>query len=387
VERRLLDTKGSPLVTVVDDDVHAERLTNGAVEISTWREVEVELAEGDRSVLDAVSNALTSAGLSPSRAASKLARVLGDVTGAPALAADGRHGKSPTVGDVLLAHLREQVDELIMRDRGARLDEPDAVHKMRVATRRLRSALATYRPLLARAQTDPVRDELKWLGQVLGRTRDAEVQEQRLSNLVAAQPDEVVLGPVRRRIHLEMHDRHRAAHAALIVQLDGGRYLRLLDSLEDLLSDPPLTDRAGRPARRQLAALVGKAARRVDQAARAVRDAPTENARDHLLHEVRKSAKRARYAAESAEPVSGAPAKRLAKRMEALQDLLGEHQDSVSSRILLRELGVAAYLAGENSFTFGLLHREEDVRAEAARDGYEARLRKATSHKVQGWTR
>ena len=53
-------------MTMVADDVHAERLTDGAVEVASWQEVEVELAEGDRSDLDAVSVALQNAGLNPS---------------------------------------------------------------------------------------------------------------------------------------------------------------------------------------------------------------------------------------------------------------------------------------------------------------------------------
>jgi CHAD domain-containing protein len=389
VERQLLNGDGIPLVTVVDDAVHAERLGNGTVEVSSWREVEVELAEGDGSDLDAVSCALTRAGLSPSPTSSKLARVLGDLTVPPGLGGTDQRSPAerPTVGEVLLVHLSQQVDELLMRDRGARDDQPDAVHKMRVATRRLRSALATYRPLLDRAKTDPIREELKWLGQTLGRPRDAEVQHKRLIELVAAQPDDTVLGPVRRRIDLEMHNRHSAAHADLIADLDGGRYLGLLDSLEDLLSHPPLTDRAGKSATEQLPVLVGKSTRRVARAHRSIADAPTDSARDHYLHEVRKSAKRARYAAESAIPIHGKPAKRLAKRMEALQDLLGEHQDSVTSRALLRELGVTAHLSGENGFTFGLLHREEGVRADCARGHYQATLHKATTPKVLRWTR
>lgn len=83
IERRLLDADGNALATLADDTVHAERLTDGAGEVSTWREIEVELLDGDRSFLDAVSSQLRAAGLTPSESSSKLARVLGDI-GAPA---------------------------------------------------------------------------------------------------------------------------------------------------------------------------------------------------------------------------------------------------------------------------------------------------------------
>jgi CHAD domain-containing protein len=384
VEHTLLGSDGASLAVVADDTVRAERLAGDAVEVSTWREVEVELVDGDRRLLDEVGAHLRRAGLQPSAASSKLARVLG--TSVPAAAVDGQRGAA-TVGDVLRAHLREQVGELLARDRGARVDEPDAVHKMRVAARRLRSALATYRPILDRTRTDPIRDELKWLGQVLGRPRDAEVLRDRLRAMVADQPGELVLGPVVRRIDLEMNARHRAAHAAAVQELEGERYFRLLDALDALVEDPPLTVRADEPATQLLPVLVRRAVRRVDRAARAVDTASTAEARDAHLHEVRKSAKRARYAAESAMPVIGRPAKRLAKRMEAVQELLGEHQDSVTSRGVIRELGVAAHLAGENGFTFGLLHEVEHERAERARAGYPEVLRKASRPKVRAWLR
>ena len=386
IERRLLDGDGNTLATIADDTVVGQRLADGAVQESTWREVEVELVDGDRSLLDAVSSQLQAGGLTPSGSSSKLARVLGDIVQptpeAEAMSSAGR----ATAGTVVLAHLREQVDKLVMHDRGARVDEPDAVHQMRVATRRLRSAFATYRPLLDRERTDPVRQELKWLGLVLGRPRDTEVLHWRLRDLVATQPGELVLGPVAARVDLELRDRHRAAHADLVAALDGDRYFRLLDALDTLLADPPLTARAGKPARTQLPALVGRAADRVDRAARAVAHDRTPQERNQGLHEVRKSAKRARYAAESAVPVSGKPATRLAEAMEALQDVLGEHQDSVAAQSLLLELAMAAQASGENGFTFGLLYAQERTRANDARRAYATALRRASTRRTRRWT-
>jgi CHAD domain-containing protein len=388
VERRLLDGDGNALAAVADDTVHGQRLGDEAAAVSTWREVEVELLDGDRSLLDAVSDRLRRAGLKPSPSRSKLARLLADSPqpSPPAVPNKASRARRASAGAVVLAHLLDQVDRLVLHDRGARLDEPDAVHQMRVATRRLRSALATYRPLLDRGRTDPVRGELKWLGQILGGARDAEVLHWRLQDLLAAQPEELVLGPVGRRVDVQLGARHRAAHADLVAALDGERYLQLLDTLDDLVADPPLTARAGKPAGKELPALVGAAAGRVERAARAVADDSTPGARDRGLHEVRKSAKRARYAAETAVPVAGDPATELADRMEALQDLLGEHQDSVAARALLVELNVAAHLAGEDGFTYGLLYAHELTLAEQARGAYRRALRKASTRKARQWT-
>jgi CHAD domain-containing protein/uncharacterized protein YjbK len=384
-ERQLLDATGNELAVLADDRVRAERLGEHSGTPSAWREVEVELVEGDQELLDAVSRLLVSTGLSRSAAASKLQRCLGDLV--------PEQRKHPTLtprspaGEVALAHLRQQIQELVSRDRGARVDEPDAVHKMRVATRRLRSALATFRPVFDRTRTDPVRDELRWLGGALGEPRDAEVMRERLRHLAREQPDELLLGPVLRRIGLEMDERHRTAHGHLLEALDDERYLRLLGALDQLLADPPFTAAARRRAKRELPRLVARACRRVDRAAHAVEVAGSREEHDRLLHEVRKSAKRARYAAESVAPVFGKPAIRLAKRMENLQEVLGEHQDSVVARDVLRSIGVVAHLSGENGFSFGLLHGIERCRGAAAQREYASALRAASKKKPRRWTR
>lgn len=384
LERRLLDDQGNELAVIADDTVRAERPRNGSLELSTWREIEVELVHGDQALLDAVSHALEAAGVRRSASASKLQRAIGDL--APATARPAELTKRSRARDVVLAHLRGQVDELLDRDRGARADAPDAVHKMRVATRRLRSALATYRPLLDRERTDPLRDELKWLGGELGRPRDAEVMRDRLGELADEQPDELLLGPVHRRIDIELGKRHQTAHNALLKALEKGRYLRLLDALDELVAQPPFTGDARKRARRVLPSMVARACRRFDKAVAAADAATDSEERDVLLHEVRKAAKRARYAAESVAPVFGKPAGRLGKRMEKVQEVLGEHQDSVVTRQVLRELGVAAHGAGENGFSFGLMHGVERARGEAAKRAYRPALRAASRKRVRKWT-
>ena len=82
-----------------------------------------------------------------------------------------RKARKGSIGKVVVDHFDELVRELLLRDGDAREDERDGVHKMRVATRRLRSALSTYRPVLSTNRTEPVRDELSWLGRELGAPR------------------------------------------------------------------------------------------------------------------------------------------------------------------------------------------------------------------------
>jgi CHAD domain-containing protein len=366
IVHHLLGPGGSRLAEVADDRVTGE--TGSAV--SAWREIEVELLDGDREVLEAVAARLREAGATPSGSSSKLARLLdlrGDDDGEGAGA-----GADSTAGVVLLAYLGEQAAALTALDPLVRVDVEDAVHKMRVAVRRTRSALATYRRLLDRSITDPLRDELRWLGTVLGPVRDAEVTRVHLRGEIATQPRPLVIGPVTRRVDRTLGAQHREAHKQAVAEMGSDRYLGLLDAVDAVAGGSALKGkRVDRPARKQLPKAVGKAFDRmvgfVDQAAAA----PSPEEADRLLHEVRKAAKRVRYAAESVQPVLGSDAIGLAKTMEQLQDVLGEHQDSVVVRDLLRRLAVAADAAGESSFTFGRLHALEEWRAARTRQQYD----------------
>ena len=227
--------------------------------------------------------------------------------------------------------------------------------------------LTTSRPLLAEGSTDHLRSELRLLGQVLGRARDAEVMARRLVDAAHDEPAELVLGPVPARVGTELHRDRARAMVSVRDALGSDRYLRLLADLDAFLDDPPLGPRGHRPARRRWR---GSSATTRGGCARASvpRGRPAPDGRDAALHEVRKKAKRLRYAAELAAPVGGRGADRVRRRAKAVQQALGDHQDSVVAREVLRRLGVTAHLAGENGFTFGLLLGTERLRAERARE-------------------
>jgi len=380
--RELGNDAGEVLAEVCDDRVTAEELGNTAA-LSSWRELEVELVEGDTALLAAVGPALTKAGARPAAHPSKLARVLGSRLRARQQSAPGEPNSA---GALIWAAVRGQADLLRAYDPRVRRDEPDAVHKMRVATRTLRSLLAAYRPLFDPALTEPIRDELKWLGGVLGAARDAEVMGQRLQGLVEAQPPELVLGPVAARVRSEQSARYAAAHTALLAELDGDRYLALLDSLDALVAHPPLTDAATERAARVLPARVRRAWRRLSGAVeQAHQPGLSAEERDVALHEARKAAKRARYAAVATGRVGGSDAVAFVKRVKKLQTVLGDHQDSVLGRQQLLETGVRAHLAEENGFTYGLLYGLEETNAAAARDAFERAWRKASRPRRLHW--
>lgn len=378
----LLDADGTVLAEVADDRVEG-RVAGPAAPLA-WREIEVELLGGDRNLLAAAGTCLEHAGARRAKSTSKLARVL-DTGREPVVEPAALDGRS-TAGAVLRQHLAEQVETLKRWDPLARVDAPDAVHKMRVSTRRLRSALATFRRLLDRSFTDPLRDELKWLGAVLGGPRDEEVMHARLLDLLADQPKDLVLGPVRRRVDAELRARHRATHRNLVTELGNPRYFRLLDALDALVAAPPLSDTSEQAAVDALPRLVARARRRVLDRAAAVERAPSAEERAAALHEVRKAAKRARYAGEAVAPVLGQKAVRFAAAMEHLQEVLGDHQDSLVTRQVLRQLGVQAHLSGENAFTFGRLHGLEVARSGDAEAAY-AKALDAISGKPPRWLR
>ncbi|MGW1765170.1 CYTH and CHAD domain-containing protein [Streptomyces sp. NPDC002073] len=358
----LMDAEGALLAELSTDTVRAERLAE-PVAAASWTEVEVELADGvDPALLDAVGKKLEKAGLKVSDAPSKLARALAETgTQAPPPPEPPAAG---TAGADVLAYLRDQVRALVAHDPAVRRDLPDAVHQMRVATRRLRSALRSHRRVLDRTVTDPLADELRWVAAELGADRDQEVLMERFQNALADLPRPLLLGPVRSRLRTWNATRRSATRRRALAVLDSKRYLALLDSLDALLADPPLRPAAAKPADRVFRKAVlrdcERLARRIDHALAL----PEGQERDLALHDARKAAKRARYAAEAAAAPLGKPAERLAKAMKSVQTLLGDHQDSVVAREALLALAAQAQGAGESGFTWGLLHGREEALAE-----------------------
>jgi CHAD domain-containing protein len=373
--RVLHDETGASLAEVATDDVSAQTLGESTT-LSKWREVEVELTGGRPGLLQAADERLRRSGLHPAEHSAKLERALADRLPAPPSA--GRLTAQSATADVLAAYWRAQAALLPALDPMIRRDEPDSVHDMRVATRRLRSTLKSSGQVLSLPGISGLRSELKWLGGVLGQARDNEVLASHLQAMLADLPAELVIGPVQARVSAHFAPRAASARAALLEALDSDRYVTLLNELDQFLSDFRAAAEAA-PAGGTLPAAVRRAGRRVRKRARQAVRAPAGPARETALHETRKAAKDARYTAEAAEPAAGKKARRLARRMKRLQSVLGDHHDAVQARDLVREIGVRAYLAGENSFTCGLLH--ERCQGDAHR--LEKRARKAWDRAFQ----
>ena len=273
-------------------------------------------------------------------------------------------------GEVLNDRLRALAQEVRRTDAMVAGGEPEGVHDLRVALRRTRSLLRSFRSLLVeerRAESERLREECRWAGGVLGPVRDAEVMHERLAALLAEQPVELVLGGVAARLADRAREDAGEGRERITGLRADPRYVRLLDALDDFAAGTSFAEVDAGAVRRRLR----KEWRRLRRHARAAEPHPTGSpAAETALHETRKAAKRARYAVEAALPLLGDEAGRTAALAEDVQDALGAHRDTLMTRSLLRELGVQAHLDGDNGFTFGRLHALEEARGEAALAGY-----------------
>lgn len=262
---------------------------------------------------------------------------------------------SPTAGEVVGNYLRDHAERLRTRETEMRDGDSDGIHQVRVESRRLRTALAVYRPLFDAERALAVQGELRWLGTMLSPARDLEVVEGHLSEAIGAEPRSLMAGPVRilpkRRIKESADPAREAAFAAI----DSTRYADLQTMLEKFIDEPPWSDQADRPATKQLPKRLAKPWRRIQRRVATASSAEPRD-RDVALHEVRKSAKRLRYACDVAAPALGPDVERISRKAEQIQDILGHHHDMVVMRQWLRRLARDPD-GGAAVFTFGRLHR------------------------------
>jgi len=349
----LLDQAGESLAEVMADDVSAQTLGDTTT-VSGWHEVEVELTGGSRQLLKAACKLLRRDGLRPAGRSAKLERALEGQLPEPARQVPLT--SSSPAGQVVLAYLQTHAEALKSLDPMVRRDEPDAVHQMRVATRRVRSTLRSFGHIIRRDGTQRLAAELKWLGTMLGQARDGEVLAGHLQAELHQTPEELVIGPVQGRVQGYFASVRAGARTALLGALDSPRYFSLLEELDKLIAEPPLTPQAAMPSAKVLPVAVRRPYRQVRQRMRRARQARAGQSADVALHQARKAAKRARYASEAMTPAIGPKARRFAKQMKKVQSVLGDHQDAVIARQVERELGISAHLAGENAFSYGLLY-------------------------------
>ncbi|MFT4110652.1 CHAD domain-containing protein [Propionicimonas sp.] len=344
-EQQLLGPGDAVLATTCVDQVRA---TVGDHE-QDWWEAEVELVEGDHGVLDRVEAVLAAAGIHRAATGSKIARAL-DEAMVQALSPD--HSARGAV----LAYIAQQVGVLQDREEAVRQDAPDAVHRSRVATRRLRSALRTYAGVFGHGTTKALRKELRWHAEELGAPRDAEVLRERLqaSVPVLAPGDREVVAA---RIEAALAAAHDRVHRQLVESMGTDRYERLQLDLAQLVAAPRLDVMAQEQAAVVLPPMFDAAVERVRRLAAHAAARPGDLTR---WHEVRKAAKTARYGAELLVPVLGERAERARALWEAVTEALGEMQDAVVSQRVIGELSWQAVTDGLPRLPFDDLRHEQD---------------------------
>jgi CHAD domain-containing protein/adenylate cyclase class IV len=338
----LVDAEGTAVAEIVVDDVAADTSRS-------WREVEVELRDGDEAQLARVAEWLREHGAQHSASGSKLARAL-----------DMRSPEPPPAGTacgLIASYLDTQYAAIVGRDIDLRRGRA-AVHDARVATRRYRSVLRELHDLLDPVRADHLEAELRWFAGLLGEVRDREVLRSNLDRMIAALPTDLGAGEAISHVDRVLTAEHTAAQGALADAMRGRRYFALLAELRAWHDELPIVEDA--PASR-LATFLRRAQRRVEKRAAAV---PEGAGRDIALHRVRKAAKRARYIAELSEPALGKRAGKVRLRNEELQKRLGDRQDAVVAATFLQRVGLATHA---DAFTLGVLYQRE-LEAKTATD-------------------
>jgi CHAD domain-containing protein len=309
----------TPVADVTLD--HVSVIKDGAV-LQRFRELEIEQVNGKKSTLPDLERQLRQAGACDHDGRPKLFRALSLVASGP---------EPPPASDApALAHVKWALTHhtqcLLTHDPGARLGrEQESLHQMRVATRQLRAILRTANPLLLPEWAHSLRDELRWLGRLLGPARDLDVQ------LAYFREESTSLDARDRRplssfiAHLEAQRTN--AQEVLLNELKSARYLDLVRRLQQAAHD--LTTIESTLTLRDLAK---QEYTKLQHAIRQVGRAPSSA----TIHKVRIKTKRARYAAELAGPTVGKPATRFINKARAVQDVLGMHQDALQAETYIR---------------------------------------------------
>ena len=205
--------------------------------------------------------------------------------------------------------------------------EVEAIHRLRVATRRLRAALRMLREVAPGDEAESAADELGWLCGAIGAVRDLDVLAQMLEQRAARLEADFIraLAPLSDTIR-----RQRALEQErLVAALESERYRGLVQRLGAVASDPAADSVtvgavAARLVRPQLRAML-RAGAGLDEAS------PPE-----ALHRLRVRAKKLRYALEPLRAVGGKPARRMLRRLERVQERVGLYHDTTTAAAWLR---------------------------------------------------
>lgn len=370
---QLLDFDDRALGEVVDDEVS---VLAGRRIAARFRELEVEITdETPEGLLDEVLRRLREAGAGAVDTTTKYVRAVGPLALEPPEVRIRDLPRDATVGAVLGRALSRSALHLMRHDAVMRLDvNPEGVHQARVASRRLRSDLRTFRAALDPTWAEPLRAELRWLGTVLGEARDADVLLDRVRARTATIPPTEAPGAA--AVIEGLEHRRKEAHITLIESLRSDRYVMLLDRIVEAAEAPAVLPDADEPVRLIATDLLRGPWRHLRRAVASAGKRPS----DAELHTIRIRAKRVRYAADTLAPLTGRPARSFAEAAAGSQLVLGEHNDAVVAEAWLRTWA-AGHRSGDAAFAAGMLAGLERAAAVEAR----VRWRKAWKVLASAW--
>jgi CHAD domain-containing protein len=369
------DAAGRLIAGVVDDAVS---VPNGSRPAASFRELEVEIGDDmTPDLLDALVERLRQAGAGAPDQTAKYIRALAPASPLTPEIAVADLGPDASAGDAVRRAIALSVIRLIRHDPVVRLDvDPEGVHQARVATRRLRSDLRTFRPLLDEEWSTALRDELRWLARALGDVRDGDVLLARLRQ----QATELGVDDGAAPVLATLQTSRDGALRALVEELRSDRYAHLLDRLVEAANTPALGRDAGEPATEAVPVLVRRPWHRLAKRAKALGSVPS----DAQLHEVRIHTKRVRYAADAAAPVVGKQARAFSHAAARLQDVLGDLNDAVVAGAWL-EAWAAESNDAAGSAAAGALAAAERSAADELRGRWGTAWEELAEPKLRAW--
>ena len=300
----------------------------------------------------------------------------------------------PTALDVLRGYLGAQSTAFLTQLPRLRDGKPEASHRIRVACRRSRSLLRTYRPLMDGDWADELAARIGEFTQIVSPERDLEVVRAHLLKALDNLVDESS-GALRARTLLDrmLHRDYALAHEATLAALAGPRFHALADQLAIAPETIPAKPETRSPAPEMLYPLVADSFAVVERRVAALPDPRKQNAKellnddpaDEKWHRLRIAAKRCRYAAEVCAPVAGQPAAELADAMAVITEELGAQQDaSVVSDVLLRAAQTPR-IAAPTGFVLGRLLGEARAGILRSRLNFPVLWRQAADPGLRTW--
>ncbi len=214
-------------------------------------------------------------------------------------------------------------------------DDPEPIHDMRVAARRLRAALRTFRPAFGKRTLAPYVEDVRWLGNLLGRIRDLDVFIEWLEAYEqSADPD---LRPYIRRLIQDRKNARVRERSALLTALGSPRYHEFTHAFSDFIRDTSESDRCDQDSLGDLGyAMIKREVEKVRKAGKRARQKQLSKAeRLGRLHRLRIQLKRLRYTTEFFYSLMPGEPDDLLKKTQALQNVLGTvHDSDVQSKFL-----------------------------------------------------